>query len=156
MFALEKKLVGSHVLVAIVALALGSLFGPLQALEHMGFNTYPYLQPVLQSYYQGLTLHGVLNALVWTTFFITGFMTLTTVRGLNKPLTKPWLSWLGFWVVAIGRYSALAQYGLGALHLLPAAASALVLLPGPHPGGGWQLGNRLEHVCHFCGLAQRK
>ena len=102
MFALEKKLVSWHVLVAIVALALGSLFGPLQALEHMGFNTYPYLQPVVQSYYQGLTLHGVLNALVWTTFFITGFMTLTTVRGLNKPLTKPWLSWLGFFVMVIG------------------------------------------------------
>ena len=102
MFALEKKLVSWHVLVAIVALALGSLFGPLQALEHMGVNVYPFLQPLLQSYYQGLTLHGVLNALVWTTFFITGFMTLTTVRGLNKPLTKPWLSWLGFWVMVIG------------------------------------------------------
>jgi cytochrome c oxidase subunit 1 len=102
MFALEKKLVSWHVLVAIVALALGSLFGPLQGLEHMGVNVYPFLQPVVQSYYQGLTLHGVLNALVWTTFFITGFLTLTTVRGLNKPLTLPWLSWVGFWVMVIG------------------------------------------------------
>ena len=79
MFALEKKLVSWHILVAIVALALGILFGPLQSFEHMGINLYPFLQPLLQSYYQGLTLHGVLNALVWTTFFITGFMTLTTL-----------------------------------------------------------------------------
>lgn len=102
MFATEKKIVSWHMLVALVALALGSLFGPLQALEHMGINLYPYLQPVVQSYYQGLTLHGVLNALVWTTFFITGFLTLTTVRSLNKPLTQPWVSWVGLVVMVVG------------------------------------------------------
>lgn len=102
MFAAEKKLVSWHMFVAIVALGLGTLFGPLQSFEHMGINLYPYLQPLLQSYYQGLTLHGVLNALVWTTFFITGFLTLTTVRGLNKPLAQPWLSWVGFWVMTVG------------------------------------------------------
>ena len=60
MYAAEKKLIGWHVLVALAALAVGSLFGPLQALEHMGINLYPALQAVgLQSYYQGLTLHGV-------------------------------------------------------------------------------------------------
>ncbi len=102
MFATEKKIVSWHVLVALVALALGSLFGPLQALEHMGINLYPYLQPLVQSYYQGLTLHGVLNALVWTTFFITGFLTLTTVRSLNKPLTHPRVSWVGLVVMVVG------------------------------------------------------
>ena len=102
-YAAEKKLVSAHVLVAVVALTLGTLFGPLQALEHMGFNLYqPLVKVGLQSYYQGLTLHGVLNALVFTTFFITGFLTLAVVRGLEKPLTMPWLSWTGFWLMVVG------------------------------------------------------
>jgi cytochrome c oxidase subunit 1 len=103
MFATEKKIVGWHVVLALVALGLGSLFGPLQALEHMGLNVYPALQAVgLQSYYQGLTLHGVLNALVWTTFFITGFLMYALVKTLNFPLSKPGLSWAGFFIMVIG------------------------------------------------------
>ncbi len=103
MFAAEKKLTLAHVLLAMVALALGTLFGPIQALEHAGINLYPTLQSVgVQSYYQGLTLHGVLNALVWTTLFITGFLTLATVTTLKRPVFKLWLSWLGFAVMAIG------------------------------------------------------
>ncbi len=103
MFATEKKLVGWHLVLALVALAIGSLFGPLQALEHMGINLYPSLQAVgLQSYYQGLTLHGVLNALVWTTFFITGFVMYAMVKTLNFPLTTPKLSWAGFFIMVIG------------------------------------------------------
>ena len=39
----EKKLVGAHLLVASLALAVGSLFGPLQAFEHAGWDFYPYL-----------------------------------------------------------------------------------------------------------------
>ena len=103
MFAAEKKLVLSHVILAMIALALGSLFGPIQALEHAGINLYPTLQAVgVQSYYQGLTLHGVLNALVWTTVFITGFLTLATVTTLKRPVFKMWISWLGFVVMAVG------------------------------------------------------
>jgi len=102
MFATEKKIVSWYILVALVGLALGSLFGPLQALEHMGINIYPALQPVLQSYYQGLTLHGVLNALVWTTFFICGFLTLVVVTSLKRALAAPWLSWLSFGLMVVG------------------------------------------------------
>jgi cytochrome c oxidase subunit 1 len=103
MFATEKKIVGWHIVLALVALAIGSLFGPLQALEHMGLNLYPSLQAVgLQSYYQGLTLHGVLNALVWTTFFITGFLMYSMVKTLNFPLTTPKLSWAGFFIMVLG------------------------------------------------------
>jgi cytochrome c oxidase subunit I len=103
MFATEKKIVGWHLVLGLVALGIGSLFGPLQALEHMGINLYPSLQAVgLQSYYQGLTLHGVLNALVWTTFFITGFLMYTLVKTLDFPLTKPWISWTGFGIMVVG------------------------------------------------------
>jgi cytochrome c oxidase subunit 1 len=103
MFAAEKKLVLAHVILAVIALLLGTLFGPIQALEHAGVNLYPTLQSVgVQSYYQGLTLHGVLNALVWTTLFITGFLTLATVTTLKRPVFRIWISWVGFAVMAVG------------------------------------------------------
>jgi cytochrome c oxidase subunit I len=102
-FAAERKIAGWHIFVAIVALSIGTIFGPLQALEHMGINLYPALQSVgIQSYYQGLTLHGVLNALVWTTFFITGFLTLTVTYTLKRGLTYPKLSWAAFFVMVVG------------------------------------------------------
>lgn len=98
----EKRFIGWHLVVAIAALTIGSLFGPLQAFEHSGLDLYPYLRPLFKSYYQGLTLHGVLNALVWTTFFIVGFSALTTIFGLKRPLRYPKLNWVGFWVMVVG------------------------------------------------------
>ena len=98
----EKKFIGLHLLFAVAALSLGSLFGPLQALEFSGLDLYPYIKPLFQSYYQGLTLHGVLNALIWTTFFITGFLTLTTIHGLQRPLRYPRLNAVGFWMMVVG------------------------------------------------------
>lgn len=102
----EKRFIGWHLGVAIFALGLGSLFGPLQAFEHAGWDLYPYLKPLFQSYYQGLTIHGVLNALVWTTFFITGFLTFTTIYGLGRPLKYPKLNWVGFIMMVVGLVSA--------------------------------------------------
>jgi cytochrome c oxidase subunit 1 len=87
---------------AFVALAIGSLFGPLQAFEHAGLDVYPYIAPLFKSYYQGLTLHGVLNALVFTTFFITGFFTLTVTHGLQRKLRYPVVNRVGFWMMVGG------------------------------------------------------
>jgi cytochrome c oxidase subunit 1 len=98
----EKRFVGWHMLVAIIALMVGSIFGPLQALQFSNVDLYQYLEPVIKSYYQGLTLHGVLNALVWTTFFIVGFTTLVVIKGLARPLTHPKVNWAGFWVMVTG------------------------------------------------------
>jgi cytochrome c oxidase subunit 1 len=82
----EKRFIGAQIGVALLALAVGTLIGPLQAFEHANLNLYPFLAPLLRSYYQGLTLHGVLNALVFTTLFITGFHTFAVIKGLNRPL----------------------------------------------------------------------
>jgi cytochrome c oxidase subunit 1 len=98
----EKRFVGQHIAVAVAALAIGSLFGPLQAFEYAGVDLYKYIEPAFKSYYQGLTLHGVLNALIWTTFFITGFLTLTTIYGLKRPLRYPGLNRFGFWTMVAG------------------------------------------------------
>jgi cytochrome c oxidase subunit I len=102
----EKKFIGSHILVAILALAVGSLFGPLQAFEHAGWDFYQYLKPFIKSYYQGLTVHGVLNALVWTTFFIMGFLTFNVIFGLKRPLKNPVLNKVGFWLMVVGVVAA--------------------------------------------------
>ncbi|MDW8327481.1 MAG: b(o/a)3-type cytochrome-c oxidase subunit 1 [Anaerolineales bacterium] len=105
-FARENRIASWHFIIAFVALAIGLLFGPLQVWEHTGIkelNFYPYLRAIgIQSYYQGLTLHGVLNALVFTTFFITGFLTFATVRSLQKPLTIPALSWAALIIMVVG------------------------------------------------------
>ncbi len=98
----ERRFIGIHIFIAIVALAIGSLIGPLQALEYSNVDLYQYLEPVLKSYYQGLTLHGVLNALVWTTFFIVGFTTLTTIKGLRRPLSHPKVNVAGLVVMIVG------------------------------------------------------
>lgn len=98
----EKRFVGWHMLVAIIALFVGSLMGPLQSLEFSGVDLYQYLEPILKDYYQGLTLHGVLNALVWTTFFIVGFTYLTTVKGLERPMSHPRVNQIGFWTMVTG------------------------------------------------------
>ena len=102
----EKHFVGWHMLVAFSALALGIQFGPLQALEHAGLDLYPQFDWLVNSYYQGLSLHGVLNALIWTTFFITGFLTLALTKGLGRSLKYPVINWVGFLMMVVGLVSA--------------------------------------------------
>ena len=46
----------------------------------------------MRTYYQGLTAHGVLNAIVMTFAFSNGFLALTTARALGKPLNTPLLA----------------------------------------------------------------
>jgi cytochrome c oxidase subunit 1 len=102
LFRLEERLTAWHIGVALGALFLGSWFGPLQVLEHTGVDLYGKLAPGIKSYYQGLTLHGVLNALVYTTFFITGFLTFTTVQSLETKLRFPWLNISGLALMVAG------------------------------------------------------
>ncbi len=106
MYASTKKLTAWYLGIAMGALFIGGLFGPLQKLEHVGtsaLNVYPALQNVgLNSYYQGLTIHGVLNVLVWTTFFIVGFLTFATVHSLKRDLTHPKLNLASLIIMSIG------------------------------------------------------
>lgn len=110
MFAREDRLVRWNIYIGLIALALGTAFGPLQGLQYAGVNLYGPLSPLIRSYYQGLTLHGVLNALVWTTFFIMGFSIFVTVRTLKRSLHSPGLAWAGFWAMVVG--VVLAAYAI--------------------------------------------
>jgi cytochrome c oxidase subunit I len=97
-----RRLTAAFITVGLVAMLGGVLTGLTQALEHAGINVYPALSPVVQSYYHGLSIHGVLNALVWTTFFICGFLPFITVEALGTPLAAPRLAWFTFWLMAGG------------------------------------------------------
>ena len=98
----ERRLVAAYLVVAHVALFGGVVTGALQSVEHAGVNLYPWLTPLVASYYHGLTLHGVLNVLVWTTFFISGFLPFITARALARPLASPPLGWATFWLMTGG------------------------------------------------------
>lgn len=96
----ERWLVGVHLIVAFSALSLGLLMGPFQA-----FRRAPALQwdiPIFSYYYQALTLHGVLNALVFTTFFIVGFSYFVTQRTLQRPLASIRVAWTAFVIMLVG------------------------------------------------------
>jgi len=89
-------------------LAIGVIMGLDQALNYARVDVVQYY-PVVKSYYQGLTIHGVLNALVLTTAFANGFIALTTARGLGRKLNDVLLH-AALWTLVIG--SLLAAYAM--------------------------------------------
>ena len=107
-FKREDRLTAWFITIAMIALFIGGALGPLQKLEHVGINLYPALAKIgigsvrIQSYYQGLTAHGVLNALVWTTFFIVGFFTYAIPRSLGRPLKQPRINLLALILMIVG------------------------------------------------------
>jgi cytochrome c oxidase subunit 1 len=107
MYATENKITGWNLVIAFSALFIGGLFGPLQKLQGIGLNAYPTLSSLgIKTYYQGLTIHGVLNALVFTTFFILGFFTYAISRSLEREQKYPWLHWLSFILMTLGLLAA--------------------------------------------------
>ncbi len=101
-FRTEYQVTQAYLIVALVALFGGVVTGLFQGLDNAGINLYPRLAPVVQSYYHGLTMHGVLNVLVYTTFFISGFLPFMTARALKRPLASGKLAWGTFWLMLAG------------------------------------------------------
>lgn len=119
----EKKYALYMMMLGFAALALGTFFGPFQAMNYGGLDLYPLLKPVFQSYYQGLTIHGVLNAIVFTQLFAQTIMVYLPARelGLRPNMT---LAWVSFWM-------ALGGLLLAALPLLLNEASVLYTFYAP-------------------------
>jgi cytochrome c oxidase subunit 1 len=92
------RLVLANVWVAIIAFALGSMMAVMQALSRAGVDL-PF--GTARLYYLSVTAHGVLLALVFTTFFIMalGYVVLDTTLG--RIAGMGW-AWAGFWVAVIG------------------------------------------------------
>lgn len=103
----ERSLIGMHILVALVALSLGLLMGPFQTFRRAPAVTemlggQAITMPIFTYYYQALTLHGVLNALVFTTFFIVGFSYFVTQRSLLRPMWSLRAAWVAFVLMLVG------------------------------------------------------
>lgn len=93
----------AHMYIAFAALFLGSLAGVLQGLVRGGLIELP----GSIGYYQLLTAHGVLLALVLTTYFIFGFLFAGMSKTMNamSPLERK-TGWLGYSVLTIGTVMA--------------------------------------------------
>ncbi|NNE45853.1 MAG: cytochrome C oxidase subunit I [Rhodothermales bacterium] len=86
--------------IGYAALTAGIFHGLAQSLSYAGIDILGYF-PFLKSYYQGLTAHGVANALIFTFSFSNGFLPLMTARALSKKLVD-WMLWLSFGLLALG------------------------------------------------------
>ncbi|WP_323990078.1 cbb3-type cytochrome c oxidase subunit I [Nguyenibacter sp. L1] len=81
--AAMRRMMLAFLVAGFGALLVGATIGPLQALNYAGINAYPSLRPLLQTYYQGLTIHGVLNGYVFTFFVTCGLLVYLPARELG-------------------------------------------------------------------------
>ena len=145
----ERRLTGAFLLIAFIALFVGVVTGLFQGLSHIGVNVYPWLRPLVQSYYHGLSLHGVMNVLVWTTFFICGFVPFIAARAYNRPLSSRPLGWVTFGLMVVGLLIA------GVPLLQNNATVMFTFLCGLDIGGGGHLAGDAESAPHPTRLASR-
>jgi len=96
----DRRLILAYIGIALAHLAVGILLGFMQGMEHAGIDLYKYT--FLAHYYQGLSMHGVYNALVFTTFFIAGFLHFAVTHSFQRPMKWPALSWVTFWLMTAG------------------------------------------------------
>ena len=82
----RHTLAASHIGVAVAAFGVASLMGMLQALS-MADIGFPLRSESL--YYLSLTAHGVLMALVFTTFFIMGLGYVFAEESLGRITGRP-------------------------------------------------------------------
>jgi len=93
------RVVKANFIVAFVALGIGGFFGLIQALHRT--NVFRgFVSSV--GYYDVLTGHGVLLALVFTTFFITGLYQWGITRTLEREPENMTFSWSWFGMMLVG------------------------------------------------------
>ena len=96
----DGRLVSTNILTAFAALLLGGIAGLLQSLEHSGRVSLP----KHVGYYELLTAHGILMALVFTTFFILGFFHagMAVVTDGELYAAPRALAWTGWGAMVVG------------------------------------------------------
>lgn len=99
--ASEKRMVLAYIIIGFSHLMLGIILGMMQGLEHAGINLYQYV-PMLRHYYQGLSMHGTFNAMIFTFTFILAFLNFAVSYGFRRPLHSVPLAWATFWVTVVG------------------------------------------------------
>lgn len=116
----ENRVALAQITVATVALFLGTFAGLMQVYERAGASN---VSAVLD-YYRLLTAHGVLLAIVFTTFFICGLCLYATYDTIPREGRKVGLAWTGFTIMVIGT-------AMAAFEILAGNASVLYTFYAP-------------------------
>ena len=110
-----NKLATANFAVSVVAFGVAAAMALMQALSRASLDL-PFRSA--RMYYMSVTAHGVLMALVFTTFFIMGFGYVVATRALGRPLPHPGLAWTSFWVALAGTVAAAAAILAGKASVL--------------------------------------
>jgi len=86
--------------IGYAALIAGVFHGLANALSYAGISILGWF-PGLSTYYQGLTVHGVANVLIFTFSFSNAFLPLLTARALSRPLHTG-LLWASLGALVLG------------------------------------------------------
>lgn len=121
----ENRVVIAHLYTATAAIALGAIFGVLQGFARTG----AFEAPGWFDYYRVLTMHGVLMALVFTTFFITGLCLFVTYRSVPRPRRLN-VAWFGWALMLVGTATA-------AVTILKGDATVLYTFYAPLKASPW-------------------
>ena len=100
-----RKMILIEIIFPMVLLILGIYHGLMQVLYRAGMIRSS--QFLGLSYFQGLTLHGVVNAIVFTTFFAVAFGYAIVRYYLRRPLGMK-VAWLSFTLMIVGTLLAAA------------------------------------------------
>lgn len=100
-----KRMILIEIVFPVILLVLGIYHGLMQVLYRSGMIHRT--QFLGLEYFQGLTLHGVVNAIVFTTFFAVAFGYAIVRYYLGRPLNMK-AAWLSFWLMTIGTLLAAA------------------------------------------------
>ena len=121
----ENRLVIAHIYTATAAIALGAVFGVFQGFA----RTSAFGAPAWFDYYRILTMHGVLMALVFTTFFITGLSLFVTYRSIPRERRLA-VAWFGWGLMLLGT-------AMAALTILHGDATVLYTFYAPLKASPW-------------------
>ncbi len=94
-----RRLLLFELTLPMVLLVFGVYHGLVQTLYRAGIIQAESFLGI--DYYQGLTLHGVINAIVFTTFFAVAFGNALVTRFLRRE-PRPPLAWLSFGLMLVG------------------------------------------------------
>ncbi len=94
-----KRVIFLELAIPVALLTIGIYHGLMQTIYRAGVLHQTSFAKL--DYYQGLTLHGVINALVLTTFFAVAFGHVTIAFYFKREPNKK-LMWLSFWLMLTG------------------------------------------------------
>ena len=135
-----RRMILIEIIFPVALLTLGIYHGLMQVLYRSGMiHSSQFLG---LEYYQGLTLHGVVNAIVFTTFFAVAFGYAAVRFYLDRPLNMT-VAWLSFALMVAGTLMAAAAILTGKATVLytfyPPLRAHPAFYIGLTAGGGWFL-----------------